>query len=176
MRMKKLTQDDRTAIVRRSQAGETQEALAKAYKVAQSTIARVLAVSRRNSTSVEDPNPSLAAEHVQARFWKRHERFYEVLSSRNKVLRKSRQEINVDIKRYDTRAKDAPTRKLSDAFKARADTYRLELAALDDLTDFDDELTELISELYTLSQVLCRGRKVGLGTKLARKGSEGEEL
>ena len=76
--------------------------------------------------------------------------------------------IKRDIKRYDDRAKEAPTRKLSDAFKARADTYRLELAALDDLTDFDDELTELISELYTLSQVLCRGRKVGLGATIGR--------
>ena len=167
--MAKLTQDARTDIIRRVQAGETQQSLADEYGVAQSTIARILDNFRkRGNTLVEDPNPALSDEHAQARFWKRFERLFEVLSSRNSVLQIDINRLKDAINTSENRAKEAPTRALSDVHKARADTYRLELAALDDLTDLDDELTELLSDLYIRSQVLCRRRKVGLGRTVAR--------
>ena len=174
--MSKLTQDDRATIVRRSHAGETQQSLADEYGVAQSTIARILENFRRQgNTLIEDPNPSLADEHVQARFWKKHQRYCKVLHTRNSILLKNIENIQADIRKFELHAKEAPTRELSKVYQRRADTFRDEIEAIKNLSDIEDELTELLSDLYTLSQVLCRGRKVGLGTTTATN-SRGEWL
>jgi len=170
---KRLTQTERVEIVRRLQAGEKQADLAVEFGVSQSTINRVR-TQEREKAKAEDPVDT-SVEELQKQFWKKHQRYNDVLSNRNTVLRIHPEDIEANIRRYETQAKEAPTRKFSEMFKAKADACRLELVALKDLSDFDDEIAELISDLYTLSQVLCRSRKVGLGTTIA-KDSHGNTL
>ena len=165
MRMKKLFQDDRTEIVRRSRAGETQQALAAEYDVAQSTINRALNKERRREV-MTDPFPAISDEILQKRYWAKCKRLTVVWENRKNHLNIDRKQIQQKLSYYKSEAKKAPTLKLKESYQKHAESCRLELAALDDLSDFDSEIADLCKDLYILSQVLFKIRKVGLGCEV----------
>ena len=161
---------DRDDILRRLHNGELQKDLAEEYGVAKSTISRLLHKDKRQKARekeraerLRDPHPTLADEHVQARFWQKYQRFREVLSNRHNMQQRDRTGIKSDITENEKRMSSAPTAKLRKNYKMQADILRQELIALEDVEELDEELTELLSELSTLSYALCKVRKCGLG-------------
>lgn len=167
MRMKKLTEADRVDIFRRLRAGERQKVLADEYDVSQSTINRVRSQSlKAEREAIDDPYPAISTEMLQKRFNSKYNRLTEVIAKRNTFLNRDRDYIKQDIEQCEAQAKNASTPAMAESYQRRADTYRLELAALDDLSDFDSEITDLSKDLYTLSQVLFKIRQAGLGREV----------
>ena len=165
--MKKLTQADRTEIIRRLRAGDRQKDIADDFKVAQSTINRVRSQAKKaEREAIDDPYPAISTEMLQKRYASKYNRLTEVIAKRNGFLIREREFIENDIKRCEAQAKQAPTPAMAESYQRRADTYRLELAALDDLSDFDSEITDLSKDLYTLTQVLFKIRQAGLGREV----------
>lgn len=165
--MKKLSEDDRAEIIRRSQAGETQQTLATAYNVAQSTINRVVNQARKAKLAeVVDPNPALTTETLQKRYWAKYTRLAQVVDKRQEFLRKDPAYLEDQIRTWDNKAKEASTPQLEDSYRHRADSYRLELASLNDLGEFNDEMLALLTELKMLAEVLVKVRGAGMGKAL----------
>ena len=164
MHMKKLTKADRAEIKRRLQAGEKQADLAEEYGVSQSTINRTANSGRKNTHEViDDPNPALTTEMHQKRFWAKFHKFQELIETRKSILGTNTRTISDQIHRFESLAKQAPTTKLTEAYQQRADTYRLELASLNDLTELDAEILEMLFDLKSRAEVLIKVRKAGLG-------------
>ena len=86
-----------------------------------------------------------------------------VVENRETFLDTDKRRLNDQINRWEQSAKTAPTPKLAEAHQHRANTYRLELTALSDLSEFNDEMLELLTELKMLADVLVKVRKVGMG-------------
>lgn len=93
----------------------------------------------------------------------RYERLIKVVNNRISFLKKSRENLEDHILTWENAAKEASTPKLAEAFKHRANSYRLELVSLDDLSAFDDEIMQLLSELKTTAEILIKIRGVGMG-------------
>ena len=162
--MKKLTQDDRTEIIRRLRAGDRQKDIAADFKVSQSTINRVRSQAKKAERDViDDPSPAISTETLQKRYWSKYKRLGEVVANREHNLNRDRNHIKNQIIDEESSARRAPTPRLAESYQRRADTYRLELEALDDFSDFDSEIADLMKDLYTLSTVLVKIRKAGLG-------------
>ena len=163
-RMKKLSEADRSEIIRRSQAGETQQNLADAYNVAQSTINRVVNKAKEaQREAVVDPNPAITTETLQKRYWAKYTRLAQVVDKRQEFLRTDPTYLEDQIRTWDNKAKKASTPQLEDSYRHRADSYRLELASLNDLGEFNDEMLELLRELKMLAEVLVKVRGDGMG-------------
>ena len=165
--MKKLTQADRADIIRRLHAGDRQKDIADDFKVAQSTINRIRSQAKKAEREVmSDPYPARSTEMLQKRYASKYNRLTEVIAKRNAFLNRDRDYIKQDIEECEAQAKKASTPAMAESYQRRADTYRLELTALDDLSDFDSEITDLSKDLYTLTQVLFKIRKTGLGREV----------
>lgn len=168
MRMAKLTEADRTEIVRRLRAGEKQQALADEFGVAQSTINRVKnRALKAERELIDDPFPELATETLQERYWLKYARLAEVVVQRQLLLdmKLNPRPIIEEVGNNESRAKRAASPELAEVYKKRADTYRQELVAFRDLPTYDAEMTELLSELHTLAVVLVKVRDAGMGDK-----------
>ena len=162
--MKKLTEADRAEILRRSQAGETQKSLAKAYNVSQPTINHVLNKARKaKRAEVVDPNPAISTETLQKRYWAKHKRLTQVVSALYEFLEKDRSHLEHHVRTWEQRAKRAITPEDQEAFQHRADSYRLELASAHKTHAFHFELLELHTELKTLAEVLIKVRGADMG-------------
>ena len=163
--MKNLTPQQKAEIIRRSKQGETQNALAEAYNCSQSTINRTLK-SAKTDAEIKDPFPALTTETLQKRYWSKFKRLARVVENRDKFLDgEKRGLVSAEIRRWEQSAKTAPTPQLANAHKHRADSFRFELAALSDLSEFNDEMLELLTELKTLADTLVKVRKVGMGNE-----------
>ena len=162
--MKKLTEADRAEIIRRSQTGEKQQDLAKAFNVAQSTINRVLNQARKaKRAEVVDPNPAISTETLQKRHWAKYKRLVQVVGNLHEFLQKDRRYLEAQVSTWDKRATRAVTPEDQEAFKHRADSYRLELASLNNISAFHHEMLELYTELQMLAEVLLKVRGPGMG-------------
>ena len=164
--MSKLTQADRAEIIRRSRAGETQSVLAEEYGVSQSTINRTINPPRKKAREIiDDPNPAITTETLQKRYWGKYKRLTDVIERRYRLLRTNRSAIEKEIEKWSRLAKEASTQKLTEAYQHRSDSYRVELAALDDLSDIDTGICDLLSDLKLLADVLVKARGAGLGNE-----------
>ena len=162
--MKKLSEDKKAEIILREKAGETQQSLAKAFDCAQSTINRVLNQARKaKSDKVVYPNPASSTDLLQKRYWSKYKRLVSIVEKREAFLSKVPNQLEEQITTWDNRAKYAPTQSLAKSYQHRADSYRLELASLDDLSEFNNEMLELLTELQSIAEVLVKVRKAGLG-------------
>lgn len=171
MRMAKLTEADRTEILRRLRAGEKQQTLAAEFNVAQSTINRVKnSALKADRELIEDTFPELATETLQEQYWLKYARLAEVVVQRQLLLdmKLNPRRIIEEVGNNESRAKRAESPKLEEVYKKRADTYRQELVAFSDLPVYDAEMTELLSELHTLAVVLLKVRGAGMGDKGVR--------
>ena len=162
---KRLTQAERVEIVRRLQAGEKQAALAEEFEVSQSTINRVR-TQEREKTKAEDPVDTSAKE-LQKQYWAKWMQLSKVVQNRENLLNITRSSIENDIHICERRAREALTSKQAESFKAEANAYRLRLASLDDLSEFDDKMLDLLTELKSLADVLVKVRKSGMGKQKA---------
>ena len=162
--MKKLTQDDRSDINRRLRAGDRQKDIADDFGVSQSTINRVRSQAKKAERDmIDDPKPSIETPTLQKQFWSKQERLTGKIKERKDFLNSNRDYIKNQIHSCKRSAYEAATSKIAASYLQRAETYRQELAALDDFSEIDSEITDLCKDLYQLSQVLCKLRKAGLG-------------
>lgn len=171
MRMAKLTEADRAEILRRLRAGEKQQTLADEFNVAQSTINRVKSsASKADRELIDDPFPELATETLQERYWLKYARLVEVVGQRQMLLdmKLNPRPIIEEVGNNESRAHRSVSPELAEVYRSRAHTYRQELVAFKDLSAYDAEMTELLSELNTLAVVLLKVRGAGMGEKGVR--------
>lgn len=175
MRMAKLTEADRTEIVRRLHAGEKQQVLADEFNVSQSTINRVKSRAlkaeqeriKAEQERIDDPFPELATETLQEQYWLKYARLAEIVVQRQLLLdmKLNPRPIIEEVGNNERRAQRSPSSELAEVYRNRANTYRQELVAFRDLPAYDAEMTELLSELNTLAVVLVKVRDAGMGEK-----------
>ena len=167
--MKNLTPQQKAEIIRRSKQGETQNDLAIAFNCSQSTINRTLK-SEKTDAEIKDPFPALTTETLQKRYWGKYRRLAKIVENRETFLETDTRTLNDQIKRWEQSAKTAPTPKLAEAHQHRANSFRFELTALSDLSEFNDEMLDILTELKTLADVLVKVRKVGMGREKMYNG------
>lgn len=168
--MKKLSRADRAEILRRLHAGEKQQDVADAFDVSRSTIVRVSNEAKKAQREIiEDPNPAITTETLQKQYWAKQHRYEEVIETRRQLLETDKRSLNEQMLRWENQAKSAPTTKIEEANKQIAEGYRLKLASLNDLTELDAEILEMLTDLKTRAEVLVKVRKAGLGKPTVEK-------
>ena len=176
--MNTLSKDDRAEILRRSQDGDTQQEIIDAFeeagkKVSQSTVSRIINQDRNRKAKhelLEDPHPALTTETLQTRFWSKYARLDKVMANRIEQLQYNPDRLTEEIHRWNQRARQATTRQKQEAYEHRANSYRLELAALSNLDEFNSEIVELLQDMRVLAEVLVKIRGVGLGEQIPKLG------
>ena len=159
----KINPKARLSIIKRVENGEAQNKIAKEFDISEGYVSKIVNKSNHQRNVIDDPNPAITTATLQKRYWAKYRELKTVKENRADLQNTNIAFIEDQIRICERGAQEATTSKMAEASKRRADTYRLELQAIRDFSEFDSKITDLIQDLYTLSQVLCKIRKAGLG-------------
>ena len=163
MKNRKINPKERRIIINRVESGDRQNKIAVDFGISEGYVSKIVKKSKQQRDVIDDPKPSIETPTLQKQFWSKQERLARVIKERKDFLNSNRDYIKNQIHTCERDAFEASTSKIAASYLQRAETYRLELSALDDFSEIDSEITDLCKDLYQLSQVLCKLRKAGLG-------------